>query len=309
MTFNLFYLDDRSIAMVSAGRLPIRHPAAESPLPTIGDGRFEWQGFLAAKAHPQVVNPASGQIVNWNNKPAAGFGAADDNWVYGPVNRVRLLERGLKRGKNSMTDAVAAMNRAATQDIRPVLVLPTLAAVLEGGAAPSPRVAQMLALLKAWAAKGGSRLDRNLDGAIDDPGAAIMDAAWPKLAEAVLEPVLGSLTDRVAELEPRFSISMSGAWINYVQKDLSALLGRPGPSPFSRRYCGNGDLAACRASLWAALTAAEDELAAAQGADPAAWRADATKERIVFAPGILRNTMRGANRPTFQQLVSFKSHR
>jgi len=309
MTFNLFYVDDRSIAMVSAGRLPIRHPAAESPLPTIGDGRFEWQGFLAAKAHPQVVNPASGQIVNWNNKPAAGFGAADDNWVYGPVNRVTLLERGLKRGKNSMTDVVAAMNRAATQDIRPVAVLPTLAAVLKGGAAPNPRAAQMLALLEAWAAKGGSRLDRNLDGTIDDPGAAIMDVAWPKLAEAVLNPVLGPLTDRLAALEPRFSISMSGAWINYVEKDLSALLGRPGKSPFSVRYCGKGDLVACRASLWAALSAAGDELAAAQGGDPAAWRADATKERIVFAPGILRNTMRGANRPTFQQLISFRSHR
>ena len=79
--------------------------------------------------------------------------------------------------------------------------------------------------------------------------------------------------------------------------------------PFFVRYCGNGDLAACRVSLWAAMDAAGSELAAVQGADPAGWRADATKERIVFAPGILRNTMRGANRPTFQQLISFKSHR
>jgi acyl-homoserine lactone acylase PvdQ len=309
MTFNLFYVDDRSIAMVSAGRLPVRHPAAAAPQPTIGDGRFEWQGFLAASAHPQVVNPVSGQIVNWNNKPAAGFGAADDNWVYGPVNRVTLLERGLKPGKNSMTDVVAAMNRAATQDIRPVAVLPTLATVLKGGPAPNPRAAQLLTLLEAWAAKGGSRLDRNLDGTIDDPGAAIMDVAWPKLADAVLKPVLGPLADRVAALEPRFSISMSGAWINYVEKDLSALLGRPGKSPFLVRYCGNGNIAACRASLWAALSLAGDELAAMQGTDPAAWRADATAERIVFAPGILRNTMRGANRPTFQQLISFRSHR
>ena len=208
-----------------------------------------------------------------------------------------------------MTDVVAAMNRAATQDIRPVVVLPTLSAVLKGGAAPSARAADLLARLEAWAARGGSRLDRDLDGKIDDPGAAIMDAAWPRLAEAVMSPVLGPLTDRLAALEPRFSISMSGAWINYVEKDLRALLGRPVQTPYRVRYCGKGDLAACRASLWAALDAAGGELAAAQGADPAAWRADATAERIVFAPGILRDTMRGANRPTFQQLISFRSHR
>ena len=309
MTFNLFYVDHKDIAMVSAGRLPLRSAAVDPSFPTIGTGEHEWRGYLAPRAHAQTVNPASGEIVNWNNKPARRFGAADDNWAYGPVNRVTLLERGLKKGKNSMTDVVAAMNRAATQDIRPVAVLPTLAAVLKGGAAPNARAAQLLALLEAWAAKGGSRLDRDLDGRIDDPGAAIMDAAWPRLAEAVMSPVLGPLTDRLAALEPRFSISMSGAWINYVEKDLRTLLGRPVQSPYRLRYCGKGDLAACRASLWAALSAAGDELAAALGADPAAWRADATKERIVFAPGILRNTMRGANRPTFQQLISFRSHR
>ena len=34
-------------------------------------------------AHPHGVDPASGLIVNWNNKPAPGFSAADDNWSYG----------------------------------------------------------------------------------------------------------------------------------------------------------------------------------------------------------------------------------
>ena len=52
------------------------------------------------------------------------------------------------------------------------------AAVLKTGAAPSPRAAQMLQLLEAWEAKGASRLDLNLDGGVDDPGAAIMDAVW-----------------------------------------------------------------------------------------------------------------------------------
>ena len=89
------------------------------------------------------------------------------------------------------------------------------------------------------------------------------------------------------------------------------MLGRPVKGPYSRRYCGNGDLAACRASLWAVIQQSADALAAAQGPDPNAWRTDATEERIEFSPGLLgpENTMRWTNRPTMQQLMEFKGHR
>ena len=49
------------------------------------------------------------------------------------------------------------------------------------------------------------------------------------------------------------------------------------------------------------------ELAAAQGPDVAAWRSDATRERIAF--GFLPDTARWTNRPTFQQVMSFSGHR
>ena len=50
-------------------------------------------------------------------------------------------------------------------------------------------------------------------------------------------------------------------------------------------------------------------MAAAQGPDPAAWRADANKERISFIPGLLKTTLRYANRPTgIQQVISFNGH-
>ena len=49
---------------------------------------------------------------------------------------------------------------------------------------------------------------------------------------------------------------------------------------------------------------------AAQGPDPDAWRADATAERIKFAPGLLPFTMRYTNRPTgIQQVIDFTGHR
>ena len=66
----------------------------------------------------------------------------------------------------------------------------------------------------------------------------------------------------------------------------------------------------CRAALWAALEAAGVELEAAQGTDPAAWRADANAERIGFLPGLLSYTIRYTNRPTgIQQVIEFSGHR
>jgi acyl-homoserine lactone acylase PvdQ len=305
MSFNGFYVDPKHIAFVSSGRLPLRARGVDPGLPTVGTGAYDWTGFLAPAAHPQAIDPRSGEIVNWNNKPAPGFAAADDNFSYGSVQRVQLLTQNLKPGKNTVLDVVRAMNKAATQDLRAIQVWPQIDKTL--GVAPSPRDEQLRQLIDGWRAKGASRLDANLDGAVDSPGAALLDVAWPKLADAVLAPVLGSLTDRLAALmerddapNPNGSAYIDG-WYGYVDRDL-----RGG---FANRYCGGGDPAACSRSLWSALEAAANELTASEGADPAAWHSDATKERIAFAPGILRNTMRWTNRPTYQQILSFDAHR
>lgn len=316
LTFNWVYADDKDIALFSSGRLPIRAPGVDSGLPAIGTGEYEWRGFLPQQGHIQGINPAGGTIVNWNNKSGLGFAAADDNYTYGSVQRVDLLSLALaERRKHTLASVVAAMNKAATQDLRAVRVWPSISSVLKTGPAPSARAEQMRALLDAWTAKGSSRLDRDLDGKIDDPGAAIIDASWPKLADAVLGPVLGPLVDQLALLNARAQSSgRSGSaffsgWWGYIDKDLRALLGRPVKGQFTTRFCGEGELTACRTALWAALDATGMELAASQGTDPAGWRVDATKERITFTPGILPETMRWTNRPTFQQVISFSSHR
>jgi hypothetical protein len=226
------------------------------------------------------------------------------------VHRVQLLTRALGPGKQTPVSVVGAMNRAATQDLRRQLV-PLLRDVLSRTPAPSPLDQRLVDLLVAW---DGTRLDRDGDGRIDDPGAAIMDAAWPGIAEAVLSPVLGPLTGELGQLMPVDNAANSGGssygggWYGYVDKDLRSLTGAAVRGPFSRRYCGGGDVAACSRSLWAALDAAGAKLAASQGPDPAAWRADATPERIRFA-GFLPATMRWTNRPTFQQVISFSRRR
>jgi hypothetical protein len=124
-----------------------------------------------------------------------------------------------------------------------------------------------------------------------------MDAVWDPLAETVMRPVYGALLEDLDDVRNLGG----GAGHSYVDKDLRTLLGEPVEGPFNLRYCGNGSLDACRASLWAALDEAVAELAAAQGADPGAWRSEAS--RTGFAPGLIADTIRTTNRPTFQQVL------
>jgi acyl-homoserine lactone acylase PvdQ len=312
LAFNWFYADDRDIATYSTGRLPVRPATVDPGLPVRGNGDFEWQGFLPFASHPNAISPASGAIVNWNNKPAPGFTAADDNWSYGSVHRVELLQRGIAARKtHTLASVVGAMNQAATQDIRVLEVWPSIAEVVRGNG--SARTQQLIQLLDQWRERGGSRLDLDGDNLVDDPGAAIMDSAWPKLADAVLSPVLGPLLQRlplIRDDRPDGSGNAYGSgWYGYVDKDLRELLGKSVVSPFRTHFCGAGDLSACRTALLAALEATGDQLTAALGADPTRWRADARPERTQFAGGLLPRTMRFANRPTFQQVFTFGAHR
>lgn len=317
LTFNWFYADDRSIAYFSSGRLPLRARGTRPGLPALGTGRYEWRGFLPRRRHPQAIDPPGGALVNWNNKQAPGFGSADANFAYGSVQRSELLDTLPPRPR--LEDVVGTMNRAATQDLRAVRVWPAIARVLSGGPAPSETAARAAGLVSAWSARGGSRLDRDGDGRIDDPGAAVLDAAFGDLGTAVLSPVLGPLADQGGALRNLQEIdshparsngsAFFGGWYGYIEKDLRTLLGEPVRGAFHRRYCGGGDLAACRTALWGAIGAAADRLAAQQGPDPAAWRADANPERLRFQPGLLgpARTMRWTNRPTFQQVMEFGS--
>jgi acyl-homoserine lactone acylase PvdQ len=321
-TFNSFYIDDKDIGVFTSGLVPIRPSNVDPDLPINGTGHEEWRGFVSFKNHPQGINPPSGEIINWNNRPEAGYEAPDNNWSLGAIHRVDLLIDDLGHGSN-LTPArvVSGMNEAATQDVREVLFEPVLSKLLHGGAAPNARDGEMLALLDAWHQHGSSRLDRTSAdglGQITDPGAAIMDAAFPLLAEAWGSVVLGpQLEKQLASFVSVFEKPSNGAehggqehgWFDWMYKDLRAILGEKVAGKFAVRYCGAGSLRRCRALMWAAMTKAGNELAAAQGPNPAGWRSSAAAEAIVFLPGILPYKMRYTNRPTgIQQVLSFDGH-
>ncbi len=307
-TFNMAYIDSKNIAFFSTGRLPILAPGTDPSLPTLGNGEYDWQGFLSQEQHPHEVDPIGDVLTNWNNKPAPEWGAASDNYNEGPVHRVQLYT-GFTTKMNEAKDA-SIMNRAAQQDLRAVKVWPVIKQVLEGGPAPSKLAEEAANIVSTWVEHGASRFGQK---GPKEPGAAIMDAVWTPIAETVLGPVLGEgLLNEFAGLNgidnPPSSqgSAFGGGWYGYVYKDLRTELGLPVQQPYSREFCGNGNLEACRTSLWAAVQGAVEQLEAAQGPEPASWRA--AKVSITFAPGILPFTMKWTNRSTFQQVIEFTGH-
>jgi acyl-homoserine lactone acylase PvdQ len=302
-TFNWVYANRRRTAFFSSGLLPRRAAETNKLLPARGNGRFDWTGFVRRLEHPHTVSGPNGLFRNWNNKPAPLWQTGDDNHSYQSIQRVVMYYDGWPR-RARIEDVVSIMNRAATEDLRATQVWPVINRVLSGGPAPDALTAQAADLVTAWGAGGGSLLDSDLDGFIDAPGAAVMEAAWDRLADAVMSPVLGPLVDNLAELVTRHdSAGYQDGWYGYVDKDLRTLLGDRVQGKYRLRYCGGGVLETCRASLWTAMQRAAAELAAAQGPDPTAWREPAT--RIEFIPGFIPETMRFTNRSTFQQVIRF----
>jgi acyl-homoserine lactone acylase PvdQ len=306
-TFNMAYLDNEHIGYFSSGRLPVLAAGTDPSLPTLGTGEYDWKGFLSLAQHPHEIDPASGTFLSWNNKPAPEWGAASDQYSYGPVQRVQMFN-GFTTGMTEASDA-SIMNRAATQDLRALQVWPLIKQVLATGPAPSKLAEEAAGLVSTWVEHGASRVGLNRP---KDPGAAVIDAVWTPMAEAVLGPVLGELLPEFKSINgtdnPPSSTgsSFDGGWYGYVNKDLRSLLGQPVTAPYSRSYCGNGSLEACRNSLWAVVQEQAEKLAATQP-ELSKWRA--AKVRITFPPGILPEfTMRWTNRSTFQQVIEFTGH-
>jgi hypothetical protein len=234
-------------------------------------------------------------LLNWNNQSAPGFMHGDDT-PFGSVHRVELFDKFPARV--TLAEDVGVMNRAATEDVRS-LVWPVVSKVLRGGDAPNALDAQVVALLDDWVRRDAPRLDADNDGTYDDVGPVIMDALWGNIADAVMRPVYGPLTTDLNRI--RSLTGLSG--LSFVDKDLRTLLGERVQRPFHLRYCGKGSIAACRASLWDAVDRVTRVLVVVDGPDPTTWHGRAA--RTGFVPGLIPDTMRTTNRPTFQQVLEF----
>ncbi|WP_445148370.1 penicillin acylase family protein [Baekduia sp. Peel2402] len=308
-TFNSFYASATESAFYTSGAIPTRPKGVNGDLPVDGSGKYEWTGELAKAKHPQVTNPSSGMIVNWNNKPAKDFPAGDDRFGNeGGIQRVDMLNSELARyPKATLANVLAAANAGATEDVRITQLWPTLKAMLAKGKAPDAQSTALVARLDAWYAAGGSRVDRNLDGNVDDPGAVILDTAWKGLTDAGLCDRLGSgLCKSLEGRISRFDLPPGGqysGWHQYMDKDLRTLLKKKVAGKYHLTYCGDGSVSKCSSELWSALAKAGKSIAAKQGADPSKWTEKAAT--ISFSPLPL-TTFQYTNKPTgIHQVMAF----
>ncbi|MGP9021716.1 penicillin acylase family protein [Streptomyces sp. BR1] len=337
--FNWFYADSRTAAYYNSGKNPVRNPDVDPSLPITADRVYEWQGFDPAyntadytppAQHPQSVG--QDYYISWNNKQAKGYTAA--GFGNGSVHRANLLDDRVKalvaQGGVTRSALTRAMAQAAVTDLRGEDVLPELLQVIRSAPVTDPQLATAVQQLESWKADGAQRRETAQGShTYTHPEAVrLMDAWWPLLVEAEFKPGLGdglysSLTANLSTDEaPSAGHGPTGAhagssfqygWWSYADKDLRTVLGQPVQGPLARAYCGGGRLSACRDVLLASLGQAAGKTAAQVYPGDAVcsagdqWCADSVVQRPLG--GISQNSINWQNRPTYQQVVEFASHR
>jgi Penicillin amidase len=290
---------------------------------------------MSGPSLPHAIDPASGEIVNWNNKPAPGWRASDDDFYFGPVQRVTMYRQRLSAayksngGRINEAQLVALVEDADTVDLRGSLVLPWLLRMIGSGDTTESR--QLIGILRSWVSTGAHRRDLTGDGFDEDGAAArLMDAWWPLLVPAIFRPVLGadaynqatSVTP-IDDPPPVDAEAWYDGWYGQVQQDMRDVLSRRATGRFSRIYCGgtarrNGTRASCRTVLRSTLASAAQTVTSSQGtSDPTKWTLPATCpvpntgvpdcDEIVFTEtgAIATPPVPWQNRPTYQQVVAF----
>lgn len=301
-TENWFYVDGREVGFMQSGYFPAHARGADVDLPFDGDGSGDWQGFdprdysyrfIPLSRRPAAAGSEQPLIISWNQKEAPGWRKGPNDWGDGSVHHAELLRRRVAAelraggGKTDVTGLTRAVNAAATTDLRVSEVYPWIRRVAGRQHGDDER---LLALLDAWRAAGGQRLDADGDNLYDHGAAvALFDEWWPLVVRGSFEPALGpdlfaKVEDRFLRLGPTVDDGWGWRWSSHVEKDLRMVLGRRVRGPHSRLYCGGwrrrGAKGRCRTVLVATLREAARRTAARFGtADVARWTVPATCEQ------------------------------
>ncbi|WP_435611970.1 penicillin acylase family protein [Streptomyces sp. bgisy159] len=338
-TFNWFYADAEHTAYYNSGDNPVRASGVDAEFPVWATPAHEWRdwdpatntaAYTPPSQHPHSVDQA--YYISWNNKQAEDYTAAP--WGNGSVHRGNLLEDRVQRlvraGGVTRASLTKAMAEAALADLRAEDVLPDLLKVIDSAPVTDPAAANAVSALRTWLTAGALRTETSAGSKKYAHADAIrlLDAWWPLLVKAEFEPGLGSdlytafTRNLPIDESPSAGHGPTGShagssfqygWWSYVDKDIRAVLGERVQGPLARTYCGNGSLTACRDTLITTLKEAAGRTAAqvypgdAQCAAGDQWCADSIVQRTLG--GIKHHGISWQNRPTYQQVVEFTSHR
>ncbi len=246
---NLIVADATTIALYVTGRVPIRRAGDGARAVAGAEGAYDWTGWASGAQLPHVVAPATGRLVNANDRVApADFPVfLGRDWF--SDERARRIRQLL-----TATDRHGLADFAAMQtDIRDLTARDLLARLRtirpDDGTAKAA-----LALLDGW------------------DGAARRNSPQPLIFIAWMQHFYADVLARIGV--PEAARAAVAPWWQFVPYALS---------PAGAHWCG-GD---CDAMLAASLTEATTDLARRLGRDPAAWRWGQLHQ-AVFAHPVLR---------------------
>ena len=242
LSVNVYYADTSgNIGYFHQGKVPKRSGKTNPLFPTPGTGEFEWQGFLPTDKNPHVINPATGTIANWNNKPAKGWANGDLGGIFGGAagwgldHRATLLMESIKgKEKISVEDLKTMIQDITFSHLWAQRFKPFLLAAAKRYKTGDPRIPKSLELLASWDDRWS---DKDNDGLYDHPGLTIFNAWWGIVLQKTFQDELG---DYWVSLE-----STVGGPFNWEKRKrypgghplfLRALLGRKAPKPLSHDY-------------------------------------------------------------------------
>jgi len=253
---NLLVADGARIALFTTGRVPIRR-AGDGSRPVPGaSGAYDWTGFASGDALPHAVAPASGRLLNGNERTAPpDFPVFLGRDWFGDWRAQRIREL-LDEAPKPAAEDFARMQVDARSTYAASL-LPRLLAVKATPGSP----AAALALLRGW------------DGiaAVDRPQPLIFNA-WMR---RFLADVLARNAVPAGTALPRDEFT---AW----------LLSHAGTAG-QAAWCG-GD---CTPLLAAALDEATAALSALYGDDPSRWRWGEAHQAVFANPILSRLPVAG----------------
>ena len=249
------------IAMYLTGRTPVRR-SGDGTLPAPGwDGSHDWTGFVPFDSMPHSENPASGVLVNANNRvqPAGAEPYLGRDW-FGDWRFQRIHQLLAQRQQHAPED-FAAIQRD-TLSLFAQEMLPALRRIPR----PQGPAGGVRDLLLGW----------NGEMAADMPQPLIFAAWWPIATRMAL--AAGGVPEGAWPVTPeflRFVLAEDGRGAHWC---------RPvGEAPVSGAAAGD----ACGALVAKALEDATAQLVQAYGPDPSSWRWG-TAHQAVFDHPLLR---------------------
>jgi penicillin amidase len=229
---NLMVADRSTIALAVTGRVPIRK-SGDGALPVQGaDGSHDWTGWASGAQLPQITAPASGRLVNANERVAPpDFPVFLGRDWYDDLRARRIRQLLDTKPKHDLAD-FAAM-QTDTLDLAATDLLPRLTA-LPAASEPAGRA---LTLLRVWTGHADINLPQPLifTAWMQQALRAVLArnqvpplaaAPWPVLLPALLTPAGAKLCG--GECGPIFAQALADA--------MAPLAARYGADPIDWRW-------------------------------------------------------------------------